>query len=86
MFVVLLVCGVVVTGLLILDQVRERQRIYNQILELRAQQEQLLAELTRLQIEQGSESSLDRVVEVARADMEMKFPDEVVRVESGEQQ
>lgn len=54
------------------------------MLELRAQQEELLSEHTRLQIERGSENSFDRVVQVAREDMGMKFPENVVTVEVGD--
>lgn len=83
-FWLFIVVAVLVTGFLTLEQVRTWQVKYNQVLELRAQQEELLSEHTRLQIERGSENSFDRVVQVAREDMGMKFPESVVTVEAEE--
>lgn len=83
-FWLFIVGAVLVTGFLTLEQVRTWQVKYNQVLELRAQQEELLSEHTRLQIERGSENSFDRVVQVAREDMGMKFPESVVTVEAEE--
>lgn len=80
---VFLVVAVLATGFQTLEQVRSWHVKYNQVLELRAQQEELLSEHTRLQIERGSENSFDRVVNVAREDMGMKFPENVVTVEVG---
>ena len=82
----LLLTTVLVTGLLVLDQVRERQRIYNQILQLRVQQDKALSEFSRLQIERGSEISYERVVTIATSDMGMKFPDQIVTVEQQEEE
>lgn len=79
-----LVVAVLATGFQTLEQVRSWHVKYNQVLELRAQQEELLSEHTRLQIERGSENSFDRVVNVAREDMGMKFPENVVTVEVGD--
>ena len=81
---VFLVVAVLATGFQTLEQVRSWHVKYNQVLELRAQQEELLSEHTRLQIERGSENSFDRVVNVAREDMGMKFPENVVTVEVGD--
>lgn len=78
-----LVVAVLATGLQTLEQVRTWHVKYNTVLELRAQQEELLSEHTRLQIERGSENSFDRVVDVAREEMGMKFPENVVTVEVG---
>lgn len=86
MFWLFIVVAVLVTGFLTLEQVRKWQVKYNQVLELRAQQEELLSEHTRLQIERGSGNSFDRVVQVARDDMGMKFPEDVVTVELGDSQ
>lgn len=83
-FWLFIVVSVLVTGFLTLEQVRTWHVKYNQVLELRAQQEELLSEHTRLQIERGSENSFDRVVEVARQDMGMDFPANVVTVEVGD--
>ncbi|MCY4142478.1 MAG: cell division protein FtsL [Gammaproteobacteria bacterium] len=81
-FWVFLLVSVSVTGFLVLNQVRDYQRLDVQLEQLRVQQEELLSEFTRLQIERGSEASLERVVNVATSDMGMKFPTEVVTVKT----
>lgn len=85
-FWVFLLTSLSVTGFLVLNQVRDYQQINVQLEQLRVQQEELLSEFTRLQIERGSEASLERVVNVATSDMGMKFPTEVVIVEAGSEQ
>ncbi len=74
----LLTASIVTTGVLIVQQVHERYRLYDQVLELRLQQDDALSELSKLQIERGSERSYDRVVEVATSELTMTFPKELV--------
>ena len=83
-FWVFTLCGVLVTGLLVVRQVQERQQIYHRILELRTEQDEALSEFTRLQIERGSESSYERVVNVASSELAMKFPNKVITVDPDE--
>ena len=79
-----LLAAVLITGLLILQQVEVHQRSYHRLVELRVQQDEALSEFTRLQIERGSEVSFERVVNVSTSDMGMKFPEKVVIVHEEE--
>ena len=65
-------------GLLIIYQIDERLNLYDQILELRVQQETALEELKSLQVERGSERSYERVVDIATNELLMEFPSKVV--------
>ena len=65
-------------GFLIIFQIDERLNLYDQILELRVQQDDALEELKSLQIERGSERSYERVVDIATQELLMEFPDRVV--------
>ena len=78
--------AILVTGFLVLNQVRDYQHIHGQLEELRVQQEELLSEFTRLQIERGSQASFERVVDVATEEMNMEFPATAVTVTAGDDQ
>lgn len=69
--------GIIVMGFLIIYQIDERLSLYDQILELRVQQDDALEELESLKIERGSERSYERVVDVAESELHMQFPDKV---------
>ncbi|MXZ55719.1 MAG: hypothetical protein F4227_05190 [Gammaproteobacteria bacterium] len=69
--------GIIVMGFLIIYQIDERLSLYNQILELRVQQDDALEELESLKIERGSERSYERVVDIAVNELHMQFPDKV---------
>lgn len=61
-------------GFLIIYQIDERLSLYDQILELRVQQDDALEELKSLQVERGSERSYERVVDLATNELQMEFP------------
>jgi len=69
--------GIIVMGFLIIYQIDERLSLYDQILELRVQQDDALEDLERLKIERGSERSYERVVDIAVNELYMQFPDKV---------
>lgn len=73
--------GIIVMGFLIIYQIDERLNLYDQILELRVQQDDALEELKSLQVERGSERSYERVVDIATTELQMEFPDKVVRTD-----
>ena len=66
--------GIIVMGFLIIYQIDERLSLYDQILELRVQQDDALEELKSLQVERGSERSYERVVDLATNELQMEFP------------
>ena len=69
--------GIIVMGFLIIYQIDERLSLYDQILELRVQQDDALEELKSLQVERGSERSYERVVDIATNELRMEFPKKV---------
>ena len=69
-----LFASILVTGLLVVEQSNKRRQAYLYMLELREQQDDMLSEFARLQVELGSEASYERVVEVANSDLSMEFP------------
>lgn len=69
--------GIIVMGFLIVYQIDERLSLYDQILELRVQQDDALEELKSLQVERGSERSYERVVDIATNELQMEFPQKV---------
>ncbi|MYD45431.1 MAG: hypothetical protein F4W92_03685 [Gammaproteobacteria bacterium] len=69
--------GIIVMGFLIIYQIDERLSLYDQILELRVQQDDALEELESLKIERGSERSYERVVDIAVNELQMQFPNKV---------
>ena len=64
-------------GFLIIYQIEERLSLYDQILELRVQQDDALEELKSLQVERGSERAYERVVDIATNELQMEFPKRV---------
>lgn len=77
------VCGLfalialLVSGFLTVTQADDRHALYTKLQELRAQQEQSLAEYSRLQIEKGSLLSYEKVEEAARTNKALDFPAEL---------
>ena len=78
-FGVLLAC-IVGTGLAVVDDARVTRALYQALSETQREQDRLLEQHSRLSLELGALSSLQKVEEVATTRLNMTFPEHIREV------
>lgn len=74
---ILCVSAVGWSGLAIVESAKETRTLYQQLGEVQRKQDQLLEEHSRLSLERGTLSSLQKIEEVALQQLDMEFPEAI---------
>ena len=75
-----LLAGIGWSGLHVVAAATETRALYKSLGEIQRAQDRLLEESSRLSLERGSISSLQKIEQVAMQDLDMLFPESVQRV------
>ncbi|MBV1906738.1 MAG: cell division protein FtsL [Pseudomonadales bacterium] len=72
--------GIAVTGLYVSAGSQEMRGLFQQLTDIQLQQDNLLAEHSRLLLERSTHSTYQNIDQIAEVQLDMKFPESIQRV------